>query len=139
IICGEGPEKEKLMLQAKDCKNIKFVNYNISKKELLDLYSRCLATIYIPKDEDFGFIPVESMASGKPCIGANEGGLKETIIHGKTGFLINPTVNNLIKTIKHLTPEKAEKMKKDCIKRAKEFDISVFYKKWETYLKTIGD
>jgi glycosyltransferase involved in cell wall biosynthesis len=36
--------------------------------------------IYIPVDEDFGMSPVESMASGVPVIGANEGGLKETII-----------------------------------------------------------
>jgi len=39
-------------------------------------------------DEDFGMSPVESMACGTPVIGVDEGGLKETIIDGKTGKLI---------------------------------------------------
>lgn len=99
------------------------------------IFARCLATIYIPIDEDFGLIPVESMAAGKPCIAANEGGLKETVVDGKTGFLIEPTVKNLISAVRDLTPEKAEKMKQDCVKRAKKFDISVFYEKFDEIVK----
>ena len=62
---------------------------NISDERLADLYSRCHATTYAPIDEDFGLVPLESMASSKPCISVNEGGPKETIQDGKDGFLVN--------------------------------------------------
>lgn len=52
--------------------------------ELRQLIQEATATIYVPVDEDFGMSPVESMACGTPVIGVNDGGLKETIIDGKT-------------------------------------------------------
>ncbi|MCB9806641.1 glycosyltransferase [Candidatus Peribacteria bacterium] len=61
-----------------------------SDSELRELIRGAEATIYIPVDEDFGMSPVESMSCGTPVIGVNDGGLKETIIDGETGFLINP-------------------------------------------------
>lgn len=39
--------------------------------------------------EGFGMIQVEAMACGKPVISINVGGPKDTIIHGKTGFLVD--------------------------------------------------
>jgi glycosyltransferase involved in cell wall biosynthesis len=135
IIVGDGPEKKKLENMAARSKNIQFLPYNIPPNEIIDLYSRCMATIYIPKEEDFGFIPVESMASGKPCIGSNEGGVKETIIDRKTGFLIKPTVSKLINAVKAMDVERAESMKKNCIKRAKDFDIKTFYRNWDMIIK----
>ena len=38
--------------------------------------------------EGFGMIQVEAQACGKPVISINVGGPKDTIIHGKTGFLV---------------------------------------------------
>ena len=82
--------------------NVEF-KINVDEDELIDLYARCKATIQTSKDEHFGLVPVESMAAGKPCIAVNEGGFRETIIHGKTGILIDePYVENLIKAIKML-------------------------------------
>ena len=80
--------------------NVEF-RINVDDEELVDLYARCKATIQTSKDEHFGLVPVESMAAGKPCIAVNEGGFRETIIHGKTGILIDkPYVESLIKVIK---------------------------------------
>lgn len=69
--------------------------------------------------------PVESMSAGKPVIGVNDGGLKETIIDGKTGILIpaEANVDDLIEAIQTLTPVKALSMKDDCIARASEFGL----------------
>jgi len=61
-----------------------------SDEELKSLIRGAKATIYVPVDEDFGMSPVESMACGTPVIGVDDGGLKESIIDGKTGILINP-------------------------------------------------
>lgn len=61
---------------------------NISRNEVLDLYSNAYLCLFCGKDEDFGHIPLESMASEKPIISVAEGGPTETIIDGVTGFLV---------------------------------------------------
>jgi hypothetical protein len=40
-------------------------------------------------DENFGFAQVEAMSAGLPVLGTAWGGLKDTIIDGKSGFLID--------------------------------------------------
>ncbi len=125
LVVGDGPEKNNLINLAKEHKNIKFLG-NVSLDKKIELYSECIATIYMPIDEDYGLIPLESMASGKPCIAVNEGGCKETVIHGKTGFLIKPQTEEIIKYVNHLKPEIAKKMKNDCMEQAKNFDLELF-------------
>ena len=76
---------------------------------------------------------VETMASGKPVIAANEGGYKETVIDGETGKLIdNINSDKLIKVIKETGKEldkNPKKYKNACIKQAKKFDTKVFIRK----------
>lgn len=136
VIVGDGPELNKINNIIKKSKNI-IIKNNLSEKELINLYANCLATIYLPLNEDYGLIPIESMASGKICIAANEGGCKETIIHGKTGFLIKANELKLIKIINNFNYKKAKKMKTYCIKQAKKFDIYNFLDKWKIIINTI--
>lgn len=49
-------------------------------------YARCRALIF-PGEEDFGIVPVEAMASGRPVIAFARGGALETVVDGKTGIL----------------------------------------------------
>ncbi|MEM4367455.1 MAG: glycosyltransferase [Candidatus Aenigmatarchaeota archaeon] len=135
VISGDGPERERLFELAKNSKNIEFVGV-VDENKMVELYSKCIATIYMPINEDYGLVPIESMASGKPCIGANEGGPKETIIHGKTGFLIEAKEDEIIKYVNILTKDLAKKMKDDCIERAKEFDIDIFIKKIKKIIRS---
>jgi hypothetical protein len=95
---------------------------------LEDLVKRAIATIYIPKDEDFWMSPVESMAAWKPCIWVNDWWIKETIINWKTWVLLPKeiTVDDIIKWVQEMTPEKAKSMEKDCTERAKDFDLEKF-------------
>lgn len=83
------PEKEKIFSMIQGHKNISAI-CSPSDAELRKLIQEATATIYVPVDEDFGMSPVESMSCGTPVIGVNDGGLKETIIHEKTGILIHP-------------------------------------------------
>lgn len=51
---------------------------------LKDHYARCRALIF-PGEEDFGIVPVEAMASGRPVIAFGRGGATETVVDGVTG------------------------------------------------------
>lgn len=62
---------------------------DLSRKEMLWLYSHCRATLFTPIMEPLGVIPLESMASSKPCIAVNEGGAAEFISDGKNGFAVS--------------------------------------------------
>lgn len=85
-----GGGTHKAYLEAHAPSNVKFLG-NVSEKSLADLYSRCSAVIYPSFDEEFGYVPVEAMASGKPVIACKDGGgVCETIIDKKTGFIVEP-------------------------------------------------
>ena len=71
------------------CNDSIIIETNISEERMLDLYSRCYAVLYTPIDEDFGLVPLEAMASSKPCIAKSEGGPMEAINDGKDGFLVS--------------------------------------------------
>ena len=62
---------------------------NVDESKLTKLYSGAMAVMFAAINEDFGFIPLEAMASSKPVISVNEGGPTETLRDGKTGFLVN--------------------------------------------------
>src|SRR5690606_35087568 len=130
VIASTGTEVERLKEIIKDAPNIEYVG-RVDDKELADLVGNSIATVYIPKDEDFGMSPLEGMAAGKPCLGVAEGGLLETISHGEDGYLVpaNPTIEEIKKGIEFLTPERCLEMKTDCIRKAQEFREEVFVKK----------
>lgn len=56
-----------------------------SRAVILDHYRRCKALVF-PGIEDFGIVPVEAMATGKPVIAFGKGGALETVIDGVTGL-----------------------------------------------------
>lgn len=58
-------------------------------KEILDLYQRSKVVVSFSRNEPFGLVPLEAMACGSVVIAVSEGGYKETIIDGETGFLVN--------------------------------------------------
>lgn len=84
-IIGDGPERKRLEKMAK--KNIEFLGL-VSDNKLPELYSRAQALIF-PQEEDFGLVPLEAMASGRPVIAYRAGGALETILDGRTGVFFN--------------------------------------------------
>ncbi|MFA6542484.1 MAG: glycosyltransferase, partial [Bacteroidota bacterium] len=55
---------------------------------LAGLYGRCKALIF-PGEEDFGIVPLEAMACGKPVIAYGKGGALETVVEGMTGLFFH--------------------------------------------------
>jgi glycosyltransferase involved in cell wall biosynthesis len=140
VICSTGPLKDWLIEQI-ETRNLTNITYKglVTDEELVDLVGKSLAGIYIPIDEDAGITPIEIMAAGKPVLGVNEGGLKESILDGETGILIpeNPTVDDLINGVKSLTSDLAISMKEACLKRASQYDSSVFFEKMDQEIQKI--
>lgn len=135
VVASGGTMLASLKNLAAESKNIHFTGW-LTKQELIDLVGRCRATIYIPRDEDFGISPVESMAAGKPVIGAKEGGLLETVIDNETGWLIDQleTPDAIIKTISQLTSEGCLAMRSTCQLQAAKFSREQFNRMMREYI-----
>lgn len=76
IIVGSGPEESRL--KAKAASNIEFLGWQ-GDESLAKFYANCRALIF-PGEEDFGIVPLEAMASGKPVIAFAKGGALETVV-----------------------------------------------------------
>jgi len=85
-IVGTGRELDRLKKLA-DGSKVEFLG-DVNDEKLVELYQNCRALIFPASQEDFGIVPVEAMAAGKPVIALAEGGVKETVIDGKTGLLV---------------------------------------------------
>ncbi len=60
----------------------------ISDSELVDFYNRSKVVLTLGLNEPFGLVALETMACAVPIIALDEGGHKETVVNGQTGFLV---------------------------------------------------
>lgn len=84
-IIGTGTEFEALRRQAGP--SITFLGWQ-TDDEILAHYRRCRMLIF-PGEEDFGIVPLEAQACGKPVVAFNRGGALETIVPGVSGVLFD--------------------------------------------------
>jgi glycosyltransferase involved in cell wall biosynthesis len=82
-IVGDGPERARLEALADH--HITFLGWR-TNEEIRALYRSAIATI-LPGEEDFGIVPVESQACGRPVVALGRGGVLDTVIDGETGVL----------------------------------------------------
>jgi glycosyltransferase involved in cell wall biosynthesis len=75
----------------------------VTDEQLVELLSEAICMIYSSNLEPFGFAPLEANACGTPVIAVAEGGVRETIIHGKNGFLVNQNPKEIAKYISQLS------------------------------------
>jgi glycosyltransferase involved in cell wall biosynthesis len=85
-IVGDGPERDRLA--ALGGPGIEFRGW-CTNEEIRDLYRSSIATI-LPGEEDFGIVPLESQACGRPVVALGRGGARETVVHDETGVLVEP-------------------------------------------------
>lgn len=107
--------------------NIEFIG-EVTQQEKAQLYQNAKAFIFSADQEDFGIVPVESMAYGCPVIAYRSGGVTETVIDGKTGvFFDELTSQSCAQAIQKF--QKIRIKSSDCISRASEFSILKFVDK----------
>jgi len=142
---GKGTDKTTYEYVLK--KNGKLIDYRgfVSEKEKIDLLAHCKAVVYNPLNEDFGIIPLEALASGKPVI-VNFTGYPPLLISStgvveernemaicRGGIITNSSVIGLAKAISALDSVEWDSGMMRAF--AKNFDFSVFKKRLTEQLK----
>jgi glycosyltransferase involved in cell wall biosynthesis len=61
----------------------------VSQDELVRLLNEAWVMAYAPRLEPFGYAPLEAAACGVPVVAVSEGGVRETVVNGVTGFLVD--------------------------------------------------
>lgn len=101
IFTGTGTLEDYVRREAQNSYYVHLFGY-VDGDMLMDLYANAEATLQGTLREDFGIVPVESMAAGTPCILPASGGFLETVGNGYTeevpeenivterGYLISP-------------------------------------------------
>jgi glycosyltransferase involved in cell wall biosynthesis len=83
-IVGTGPELQRLRRMAGP--GVTFLGW-LSDGEIRDEYRRAGVAL-LPGVEDFGIVPLEAQACGRPVVALGEGGATETVVDGVTGALV---------------------------------------------------
>ncbi|MCL1939364.1 MAG: glycosyltransferase [Desulfovibrionaceae bacterium] len=123
VVIGDGPERKRLEQAAGP--GVTFLGNQ--KKDLLRRYmQRCKALLF-PGEEDFGIVPLEAMASGRPVIAYGKGGALETVIPGKTGLLFQEqNVSSLCNALEEFAPDSGAFSPQVLLEHAGGFSHAVF-------------
>jgi glycosyltransferase involved in cell wall biosynthesis len=135
VIAGSGPEEQRLRARAGP--TVRFVG-RPTTPELVQLIGRSKAVIF-SAEEDFGIVPVETMAAGKPVIALQRGGATETVIPGVTGeFFADQEVEALEAALRSF--DGARYTPEACRNQAAKFDEKVFAARFSEYVaQTLGE
>lgn len=132
LIVGVGGEFEKLRQNAGP--NIEFLGRQ-TDEEIRDLYQRCRLLVF-PGEEDFGIVPLEAMACGRPVVAFGKGGALETVCANKTGvFFETSNVDSLNQAV-----TRADDMKWDVSvirQQAESFDQQAFIDSFAISLRNL--
>jgi glycosyltransferase involved in cell wall biosynthesis len=128
LVVGWGPEERRLRSLAGP--GVEFLGRR-SDPEVAELYRRCRAVLF-PGLEDFGIVPLEAMAAGRPVIAFEGGGVLETVVppgadRPPTGLLFPAqTVEALADAMRTLESGAVTFEPKALRARAEEFDRARF-------------
>lgn len=133
-IIGTGPHEKTLQKLASGNSNIEFLGY-VTEEQKIDYLANCKALINT-QFEDFGIVPLEAMASGKPVIAFKRGGALETVIPGITGEFFEEQNYEYLKNV--LLSFDAKKYNSiDCVKQASKFDKKIFREKVRGFVNSV--
>jgi glycosyltransferase involved in cell wall biosynthesis len=134
-IVGSGPDERELRHLAGD--TISFLG-SAADLDWEQVYANATAFVQPAKDIDFDVAALQAMGRGLPVIAYQCSGLKEVVLHYRTGILCaEPTEDALAAAI--LEFEKLRFFSQACIDRAQEFSPSIFRSKLEWFIAQAWD
>lgn len=79
---------------------VTYLNRFISEQEKVKLFEQCLAGIYIPYDEDYGYVVLEGFHAGKAIISCTDAGGPEALVKdGITGYMVESAPQEIAKAM----------------------------------------
>lgn len=140
VISGK-PEQESYAREIESCirkngleKKVKIIDRWISEEEKAELFAKCLASVYIPYDEDsYGYSSLESFHSRKAVISCKDsGGVRELIKTGENGYLLEADPRKLAEVFDRLYEQRelAEKLGREGLESMKRLGIT-----WENVIR----
>jgi rhamnosyl/mannosyltransferase len=121
--------------------SVKFLGPQLGK-DLVDAYER-VSMLVLPSTSDseaFGTVLVEAMASGRPVIGTNIGGISQIIEQESTGLLISPGDSEALATsIERILANKnfAQKLADQGAIRSQDFSLEIQTRKYIDLFNTV--
>jgi len=110
-------------------KNLHFLG-KVSDRELVELYSNALYTLFAFGHEPFGYVPVESMACGTPVVTYDRQGPSETVIHLETGWQEHANRQVVRRALDLWKNGYPSRMRTECRNRALIYDARRIAEKW---------
>jgi glycosyltransferase involved in cell wall biosynthesis len=136
-IVGTGPDARRLARMAGP--GVEFLGWR-DDAEVAELLARCRAVLF-PGVEDFGIVPLEAMASGRPVIAFAGGGALETVValgagaEPPTGVLFAPQTADALGAAMREVEAHADRFDPKALRAwAEGFDRSVFKQRMAAYL-----
>jgi len=118
--------------------NVEFLG-RVSTKELVDLYSNALFTMFPFTHEPFGYVPLESMACGTPVLTYDFQGPSEYVADAHTGWLVH-TDGELVQKSAELWKEQyPSETRTNCVKAASKFDKRAYLERWSEILGKLSE
>lgn len=117
LIVGTGPHEEALRKLAGGDWRIQFVGH-VTEAQLREIYSRAIATLFTPCNEDLGMVTFESFLAGKPVITTWDSGEPAYIVQpGATGHIVDSRPEKLAYWIDWMDAnrEQTAEMGRSCI------------------------
>jgi glycosyltransferase involved in cell wall biosynthesis len=127
VVVGVGSQSRLLERYAQKNPNVEYRGF-VSEEEKLELLATCRAVIYPAVAEDFGIVPIEALASGKPVICADNG-FPPMLIGNKYGIVCDGSAVDIMLAIERL--ERREWDPEELRAKAKQFDFKNF--KWKLW------
>jgi len=112
---------------------------DVSEDRLDQLFKDSYAVLNTTLNEDWGLVPLEAMAYGKPVIAVKQGGPKESILDRKTGLLVEPTVAGFSEAMAALAKDKdlVLSMGKEARQHSLGYDWDNFISQIDSYMDSI--
>jgi len=130
IVIGDGPERKELEKMAGP--TVQFLGRQ--PDEVVHKHMAECKALLFPGEEDFGIVPVEAEACGRPVIAYGKGGALDTVIPDKTGVLFyEQTEDSLAEAIKKFDTMTFDK--EEIRNHALKFDEPEFRRQIETYIR----
>ena len=105
VIVGEGTQLEntRRLVADLDLSDRVELTGAVTDDQLLELYAGALAVVYVPYDEDYGYVTLESFLARKPIVTATDsGGPLEFVVDGVNGLVCRPQPEALAGAINRL-------------------------------------